>query len=207
MHVGNDIVDLREKENLSPSLRFRLRVFTDAELDQIHRSPERLRTLWMIWSAKEAGFKIAKKIDPNTIFAHREFIVSVEQNLLQHQTRQFSLLWNETPYSIHCVATELLPENQAIQIVQDQTNCETPTPSRLSNQVRSSALQLLARYRDVENVRITRPLENGKIAHPRFEKNSAPIGDLDLSLSHDGSLTAAVILFRKPQDETPTRNS
>lgn len=75
--IGNDLVDLREPGALEQhrNARFVARVFTDAERAAIQGAASPARTLWAIWAAKEAVFKIARKADARAIFAHARFEV------------------------------------------------------------------------------------------------------------------------------------
>jgi phosphopantetheinyl transferase (holo-ACP synthase) len=64
--VGNDIVDLKEPENLGKSGddRFLGRVFTVEERGLIARAAAPDTLLWALWAAKEAAFKAVSGGDP-----------------------------------------------------------------------------------------------------------------------------------------------
>lgn len=81
--LGNDVVDLRDPETLAGARhpRFDGRVFAPEERARIARSgaPERLR--WMLWAAKEAAYKVARKLDARTVFAPARFVVRTDETL------------------------------------------------------------------------------------------------------------------------------
>ncbi|MBN1689053.1 MAG: 4'-phosphopantetheinyl transferase superfamily protein [Candidatus Omnitrophica bacterium] len=75
--VGNDVVDLKEKETFRKSAdeRFVQRVFSIEERDRISAAAHPDRVLWIFWAAKEAAYKVFVKKDPSIIFAHKQFHV------------------------------------------------------------------------------------------------------------------------------------
>ena len=78
--VGNDVVDLRDPE-VQPGAchaRFDARVFAAAELEAVRVSPVPQWLRWMLWAAKEAAYKVAKKDDARTVFSPSRFVVSLE---------------------------------------------------------------------------------------------------------------------------------
>ena len=77
--VGNDVVDLRDPESAPETLhpRFDTRVFSEAERAAIAASPDAARLRWKLWAAKEAAYKLARKISPTTIFAPARFEVAL----------------------------------------------------------------------------------------------------------------------------------
>lgn len=78
--VGNDIVDLSNARcrGKARDSRFVDRVFSPAEAALIRGADAPDRTLWLLWAAKEAGFKVVSKIlgSPPS-FAHARFAVDV----------------------------------------------------------------------------------------------------------------------------------
>lgn len=66
LSVGNDIVDLKEPENIGKSGEdcFLGRVFTEEERALISRSTFSDKLLWALWAAKEAAYKAVSRGDP-----------------------------------------------------------------------------------------------------------------------------------------------
>jgi hypothetical protein len=81
--LGNDVVDLWDPETRPGAAhpRFDVRVFDPTELAALARSraPNQLR--WVLWAAKEAAYKAAKRMDPTTLLSPRRFVVS---SLVRH---------------------------------------------------------------------------------------------------------------------------
>jgi 4'-phosphopantetheinyl transferase superfamily len=77
--IGNDVVDLGDPDSdagtLSP--RFDQRVFGAAEQRRLLQSPQPARERWRLWAAKEAAYKLARKLDPGTVFAPLRFAVEL----------------------------------------------------------------------------------------------------------------------------------
>jgi phosphopantetheine--protein transferase-like protein len=64
--VGNDLVDLKDPENIGKSKddRFLGRVFTAEERGRIASAPSPDTLLWSLWAAKEAAYKAVSRADP-----------------------------------------------------------------------------------------------------------------------------------------------
>ncbi|MEX2571691.1 MAG: 4'-phosphopantetheinyl transferase superfamily protein [Gemmatimonadota bacterium] len=79
MPIGNDLVDLRAPEiaGKAEDERFTRRVLSDSEARCLLETAEPDLALWMIWAAKEAAFKAARKVVGEIPFAHRSFQVAL----------------------------------------------------------------------------------------------------------------------------------
>lgn len=66
LSVGNDIVDLKEPENIGKSRDdcFLDRVFTEEERERISGSTFPDQFLWALWAAKEAAYKAVSRVNP-----------------------------------------------------------------------------------------------------------------------------------------------
>lgn len=115
--VGNDVVDLGDPE-VQPGAqhpRFDARVFAPCERDALEASgaPHRLR--WILWAAKEAAYKVAKKLDPAAIFSPSRFCVRLDADLrgeVEFEERRIPVQIDEDCLRLHAVASsdaELLP--------------------------------------------------------------------------------------------------
>ncbi len=114
--VGNDIVDLRKAES-APSSRFIHRVFSEKERARISATSKPVHLIWKYWAAKEAAFKVVRKISSSVIFAHSKFEVSdskfkVSDNKLEvngwghvdYEGLRLLVLWRYGPNWIHSLA-------------------------------------------------------------------------------------------------------
>jgi len=125
--IGNDLVDLRAREagGKSRDARFVARVFTARERELVARSPDPDHTLWMLWAAKEAAYKVAKKLSPAAIFAHARYeVVPDDAALVADDTgrpvfssghvllrgiagldgARFPVRWSTSAAFVHCIA-------------------------------------------------------------------------------------------------------
>jgi phosphopantetheinyl transferase (holo-ACP synthase) len=110
--LGNDVVDLRDPETQAGARHphFDRRVFAPAERACIARSgaPERLR--WILWAAKEAAYKVARKLDAQTLFTPSHFAVRVDETLRGEVALPGGLqlpVWiREEAECVHAIASE-----------------------------------------------------------------------------------------------------
>jgi 4'-phosphopantetheinyl transferase EntD len=137
--IGNDLVDLRarESEGKSRDTRFVARVFTAREAELIAGSSSPDFALWMLWAAKEAAYKVAKKLRADAIFAHSRYEVTIDPpgasvgpggestqlsgHVLVHdipglERRHFPLEWTSSASFIHCVAMDLYGDFHSLKI-------------------------------------------------------------------------------------------
>ena len=78
--VGNDVVDLKDPENIGKSRddRFLCRVFTAEERERIASAPSPDTFLWSLWAAKEAAYKAVSSADPAVCSIPRRYRVLLE---------------------------------------------------------------------------------------------------------------------------------
>lgn len=110
MHVGNDVVDLRDPSNQPDAIhpRFDARAFTASELRELRGSASPHRRRWTLWAAKESTYKAAKKLDPTVRFFPREFVVEgldEEGAEVHHSAGCFIVRLRHCDEWVHAVAT------------------------------------------------------------------------------------------------------
>jgi len=78
--VGNDVVDLKDPENIGKSRddRFLGRVFTAGERELIASAPSPDTLLWSLWAAKEAAYKAVSGADPAVCSIPRRYRVVLD---------------------------------------------------------------------------------------------------------------------------------
>ncbi|MDP3097105.1 MAG: 4'-phosphopantetheinyl transferase superfamily protein [Syntrophales bacterium] len=78
--MGNDVVDLKDPENIGKSRddRFLCRVFTAGERELIASVPSPDTLLWSLWAAKEAAYKAVSSADPAVCSIPRRYRVVLE---------------------------------------------------------------------------------------------------------------------------------
>ena len=192
--IGNDVVDLRDAE-VQPGAthrRFDERVFAEPERAAIERSgaPNRLR--WMLWAAKKAAYKVARKLDPRVVFSPRRFTVELESDLhgsVCHGDWRFPVVIHEESQAVHAVAAS---SEQCLERVRAEMRlCPGDYAGGPSAAVRSVAIDHLARELGTESLDLT-IVREGRV--PRLMLRGEPSG-LDLSLSHHGRLVAFACEF------------
>ena len=137
--IGNDLVDLRARDAAGKSrdARFVARVFTAREANLIASSARPDHALWMLWAAKEAAYKVAKKLRADAIFAHSRYEVVPDESELALETAGRStpltghvrirgiagldeaycpIEWKASPSFIHCVAMDAEGDFRSLRI-------------------------------------------------------------------------------------------
>lgn len=206
LYVGNDVVDLEERgtRGKRDDEAFVERILTVEERRRWKENSRRDETLWLLWAAKEAAYKVASKIHPGCPFIPRHFDVSfsaatVSGHLAEDlhpgsvfaKGRQIPCQALITREYIHVLA--LWPpaafSRMTAAVHRIEINPESPPDE--SQLVRDLAIAAIARHcqwqpGDMEIKRF--PL--GKRWGPPllFHKGEAAPGDL--SLSHDGRFLA-----------------
>lgn len=118
--VGNDIVDLRDPDADVESYRpgFDARVFTSRERARIAAAPRPADERWTYWAAKEATYKLARRLDSNVIFAPQRFEVHAicrqRRAIVTHRTDRYFVEFDETPERIHAIAVRSESELDAV---------------------------------------------------------------------------------------------
>jgi hypothetical protein len=109
--LGDDIVDLREPDaglhGRHP--RFAERVFTRAEQNALRAAADPHALAAALWAAKEAGYKLARKRAPATVFAPRHFEVWLEapdRGWVEHAGLELPLRLDADAERVHAIAAE-----------------------------------------------------------------------------------------------------
>ncbi|MEX1182589.1 MAG: 4'-phosphopantetheinyl transferase superfamily protein [Gemmatimonadota bacterium] len=224
MLLGNDVVDLHGPGNRrkSGSTRFVRRVFTEAEAARIHAAPDPDVVLWLYWSAKEAAFKIARKLDAGVLFAHRRFEVVPDSDhdgrpsratgrVLLHEglglgLEDVRIEWRSAPTYVHCLATQRIEHAAELRVrVASLEECGvlgTALSVRERECVRTQSSERvrrltkeLAQEMGLGDVEIVRERSGDRLGPPRLHRSgaAAPLEGWDISLSHDGRFVAAAL--------------
>jgi phosphopantetheinyl transferase (holo-ACP synthase) len=194
--VGNDVVDLRDRSVAAGPRhpRFDARVFAPSEHRALRESaaPNPLR--WAFWAAKEAAYKVAKKLDDATVWSPLRFVVHLERGLegaVEHEGRAIPVRVEADLERVHVIASDAREGFARIRA----RVAELPAPdSDPSAAVRTLARADLAALLGAapEALEFTR---RGRIPILRVAGGEAP---LDLSLSHHGRFVAWACEPRNP---------
>jgi phosphopantetheinyl transferase (holo-ACP synthase) len=214
--VGNDIVDLLEADAAAKprNERFLDRVFTLPEKAAIAAADDPALALWMLWSGKESVFKIAKKLNPNAVFAHTAYnysdatlaqigptaLIETISVAMHFENRDILLHWQWNKDYVHCVAS-WGADQVCSRVATTAESCSGALSTRESESVHSTesrAVRLLAKSMlldqlDSKNLEIVRSKSSTGFFPPAVWIDGEPVSGIDISLSHDGRFVAAVI--------------
>jgi phosphopantetheinyl transferase (holo-ACP synthase) len=182
--IGNDVVDFAHR-SVRPGAqhpRFDARVYTERERALIASDPT-LRTRWLLWAAKEAAYKVAKKLDRAVVWAPSRFEVSLDapgSGRVSHEGRELALRveWNEE--FVHALASG------GERIGEAQAGVEPCGGADASAAARTFACHTLAARLGLSPARLT-IAKRGRI--PKLLLDGEP-ARADLSLSHHGRFVA-----------------
>ncbi len=186
--IGNDVVDLGDPEVHAPGRhpRWDARVFSPAELESLRASgaPERLR--WIFWAAKEAAYKVARKLDRRAVFSPPRFEVDLDATLrgvVRHPGGTLPVTVDEAQGRLHAIASDEEPDGGEVLLqVVAWDGGEALAGKALRARVRrelATRLELPAEELEIDRV--------GRI--PVVLAAGEPV-DVDLSLSHHGGFVA-----------------
>jgi phosphopantetheinyl transferase len=186
--VGNDVVDLRARAVVAGPRhpRFDARVFAPSEHRALRESAEPNALRWALWAAKEAAYKVAKKLDAATVWSPLRFVVSLgpgRAGSVEHAGRTIPVRIDADAERVHAVASD---RAEALAGVRSRV-AELPAPDAdPSLAVRELAREELAPLLDAEPgaLEIAR---RERIPVLRLGGRDAPF---DLSLSHHGRFVA-----------------
>lgn len=187
--VGNDVVDLGDSEIAEHHARERFvaRVCCDEERARLAVAASPKRYLWTLFAAKEAAYKVARKIHGDAIFAHRRFVVAEDLRSVRWGDLELALRVEADDARVHAVtSTEPAPAIAAVAAI-----WRNEPPSTAG---RTLLREALARAHDctpdeIEVARTELPDSWDGFGPPRVLLRGAPIAR-DVSLSHDGRFVA-----------------
>ena len=186
---GNDIVDLKSREKPLHE-RFIERVFSTEEQTQIGRDPT---SIWRFWAAKEAAFKTIARLNPETVFSHREFRCNDEGTLVTYGDFKLPCLLKVTEdyvaalVGMECVLSSLFHWVSEIN----------ESEGDLSRAVRNLAKRKISEHLGVSEERILlseADKKNIKVP-PTISLEGASTEGWLLSYSHHGRFVAVALLI------------
>jgi phosphopantetheinyl transferase (holo-ACP synthase) len=190
--VGNDVVDLRARVVAGPRHpRFDARVFAPSEHRALRESaaPDALR--WSFWAAKEAAYKVVKKLDDTAVWSPRRFVVRLERGEVEHEGRSIPVRVEADAERVHALATDRAESLPGLHARVAELPAAGADPSEA---VRALAREGLAPLLGAEPAALEIARE-GRIPVLRLAGRQAPF---DLSLSHHGRFVAFAAERRCP---------
>jgi phosphopantetheinyl transferase len=233
--VGVDVVDLLDRRCVGKvhDARFLTRVLNDVERAALATAPDPTATLWRLWTAKEATFKVVSKVrGAPPAFVHAAFRVDlpgpqVKSGIGNVEWEDISVFihWHEMPGRIAALAwngvaadgppewawgtaADLDPEPTALmdELLEKLSERERlPVHSRNSALVRLAARAALARALGVDEARIEVVCGEGpKGRVPPEALIDGRSAPADVSLSHHGKWLAWAI---RPTGPRPAQDA
>jgi len=187
--IGNDIVDLRRPE---PALhnRFIERVFARSEREVVESS---ITMIWLFWAAKEAAYKVVKRLRPETVFSPSLFVFDYGLKAVTYEKESYPCDCQLTDSYVHVVATTRAVVANDIELYQgvDFAGDLDPSVAARSFAVRelSSVMKLPEESLAISSSKKGR---TDKIPVLFLEKQES---SALLSLSHHGRYVAFCCLF------------
>jgi phosphopantetheinyl transferase (holo-ACP synthase) len=183
--IGNDVVDLTQRGTQPGAQhpRFDARVFSERERELI-ASDATQRVRWVLWAAKEAAYKVAKKLDRAVVWAPARFEVSLDSReaggVVRHGEREFALRVEACDAYVHALARGVPSAGSERSGVAEAASAD------LSGAVREFARAALAVQVGCSAERLS-IAKRGRI--PLLCVDGEP-ARADLSLSHHGRFVA-----------------
>jgi hypothetical protein len=109
--IGNDIVDLSDPESACEShhARFDRRVFTPEEIRWLSIDHSGAGGPWILWSAKEAAYKAARRDAADVVFSPTRFTVELDRSLcgsVRHGNRRWPVRVQIDGACVHAVVSD-----------------------------------------------------------------------------------------------------
>jgi len=109
--IGNDIVDLSDPESFRDARhsRFDRRVFVPDEIRLLSTDHSDLQRRWILWSAKEAAYKAARRESAEVSFSPVRFVVDLDRSLfgsVRYGTRHWPARIEIDGDCVHAVVSE-----------------------------------------------------------------------------------------------------
>ncbi len=109
--IGNDIVDFKiASRSRWKETRFRKKIFTLTELNEILTSSQEAVTLWQIWSMKEAAYKahqrnfyLKRRFNPKELSCT---FLSRQNGIVQVEDKKYYTSTNISEDCVHSIATK-----------------------------------------------------------------------------------------------------
>jgi phosphopantetheinyl transferase len=183
--IGNDVVDLSDPESSRDARhsRFDRRVFTPEEFESLSTNHTDAQRRWILWSAKEAAYKAARRESAEIAFSPLRFVVKLDRSLrgsVGVGARHWPVRVRIDGDCVHAVVSEMKSFAGTLSGSRRLTATELRDPSR---GVRRFAIASIAAALGVaiSDLRIEKTL---RIPQLIIAREAAPVA---LSLSHHGA--------------------
>jgi phosphopantetheinyl transferase (holo-ACP synthase) len=183
--IGNDVVDLSDPEASHDAChwRFDRRVFAPEEFEALSTDHTDVQRRWILWSAKEAAYKAARRVCVGVTFSPAHFVVNLDRSLcgsVKVGTRRWPVQVRIDGDCVHAVVSENESFESTFSDSRRLTTAELCNPSQGVRQfaITSIAADLGVSTSDLRIEKINR------IPQLIVAGEATPVA---LSLSHHGS--------------------
>lgn len=188
--IGNDVVDLRQASIDSPKnfkglrwKRFLDKVFTEEEQEFIVNSKNQFKTVWMLWSMKEAAYKIHVRQYEKRTFNPKKFKCQVfyrirgKVSVDNHDYYTTSQINEDYIYTVASSEKNIKPISSCLRLEN----------SAYENQYKVARNEVLLRFSELKNTPISSiEIIKGKAGVPWLFINGKKQED-SLSITHHGA--------------------
>jgi phosphopantetheinyl transferase (holo-ACP synthase) len=185
--VGNDVVDLHARAVVAGPRhpRFDARVFAPSEHRALRESTEPNALRWTFWAAKEAAYKVAKKLDGATVWSPLRFVVSLDgagDGTVEHAGRRIPVRVDADAERVHAVAIDRAEAMSGVRARVAELADDADPSAAVRRLAREELAPLLGAEPDALEI-----ARRERIPVLRLAGREAPF---DLSLSHHGRFVA-----------------
>ena len=182
--VGNDIVDLAEARQFCnwQRPRYLSKVFTKKEEDRIQNSVDPEQTVWAIWSAKEAAYKLYIQKHQGRFFNPEAFQYSTENSVSKVHYKDFKCFVKTTATS-EFILSEARQHN--FEMHTDFVRLTSNEAKIQTKETTAALLRTLSKTLNVPHTELNIQKSKDGVPLVRFGSES-----INVSLSHHGHFGA-----------------
>ncbi|MDR6301602.1 4'-phosphopantetheinyl transferase family protein [Mesonia maritima] len=185
--IGNDVVNLSlaKQESNWQRPRFLQKIFTKREQQQINKSSEPEKLVWLFWSMKEAAYKASQRLQnssPTFNPSQFECKIDVEKHNFFRGKVSYK---NETFFS-----TSLIIENTIFSYCKKNNSVEIFHKIVEAEKLKSEIIKSFSRLKNLPEENISIQKNENQIPYFFYEKEML---SNSFSLSHHGKFAAFII--------------
>nr|WP_321233852.1 4'-phosphopantetheinyl transferase superfamily protein [uncultured Psychroserpens sp.] len=180
--IGNDIVDLKQSPSSWKRPRFLEKVFTEKEQHRIHTSQNQHQMIWLLWSMKEAAYKLHVQQYEIRFFNPKRLeceLISEDKGIVTVDSDIYFTNSNITEDYVYTIAKQTINKAINTSIFKSETfnylNQSTIIKQRILKSVSETE------YLDIETLEIKKT----EIGIPEFYSKSVKL-PIHFSLTHCG---------------------
>ncbi len=188
--IGNDVVDLKQASIDSPKnfkgirwKRFLHKIFTEAERQFIYNSKNEFNTVWLLWSMKEAAYKIhvrryeKRTFNPKKLKCQIYYKKRGKVTIDEHQYYTASQISEDYIYTTATSEKNIKPISRCLRLEN----------SPFESQYKVARNEVLKRYSELKDAPITAlEIKKDKTGIPSLFLNGEKQDD-SLSITHHGA--------------------